>query len=430
MFKLSESKPQTEDRQRTGVWDEERSQASSRLPTLTPSKTPAFYPPILQPNNTPSMTPANPTPLQSADPWNTPIIEDGGSTRTFLTTAKSQPILRPKNTPGMGPANTRSHQVADPWDAPTTGGSTRTMVRTAKSLDGWPLARQDTSNDWDPDLDVHRYRGGRLSMNGRIKGGADILSSPWFVGRRKTPSSRGSQGSNIRSPSAPPLLAVTNSPSRAGDEALPASGLESMPEGSNRHSPPLRWGSSSRRISQLSRGSTRGSLGTPSTPGQNLNLKRRIRTLPTSSAELNVSEQHSIGAGLGLEDSFMNHGSIEQSGLLASPNPLQGGWRAPGARDNTITGVPNFRSYRHQWISGKTADSRVDGALLHAELISQKLNAAADADAAFLVPLSSDEMTRITEAGAKVKVPPKWTRYDKGEGERTCFSPQPASPWD
>eukprot|EP00961_Rhodomonas_salina_P060923 817974-Rhodomonas_salina.1 len=61
---------------------------------------------------------------------------------------------------------------------------------------------------------------------------------------------------------------------------------------------------------------------------------------------------------------------------------------------------------------------------------SQKLNAAADADAAFLVPLSSDEMTRITEAGAKVKVPPKWTRYDKGEGERTCFSPQPASPWD
>lgn len=48
-------------------------------------------------------------------------------------------------------------------------------------------------------------------------------------------------------------------------------------------------------------------------------------------------------------------------------------WHVTGERDRTITGLPSFTAWRHNWITSRASDRRVDNALMHAQALKEEI---------------------------------------------------------
>ena len=122
-------------------------------------------------------------------------------------------------------------------------------------------------------------------------------------------------------------------------------------------------------------------------------------SISSSSARALDSRHPKLDVGLHLQSS--------ESPDLGSPNRMEprtsgasrpGTFRVAGDRNDTTTDDPNYRAWKYKWLRSRgSADSRVDGAMLHASLVRQTLVA----NQSFLLPLDYQQLKRIQTANER-----------------------------
>jgi hypothetical protein len=61
---------------------------------------------------------------------------------------------------------------------------------------------------------------------------------------------------------------------------------------------------------------------------------------------------------------------MDMQGASSSANA----WHVTGERDKTITGLPSFTAWRHNWITSRASDRRVDNAMMHATALTVEMD--------------------------------------------------------
>ena len=122
-------------------------------------------------------------------------------------------------------------------------------------------------------------------------------------------------------------------------------------------------------------------------------------SISSSSARALDSRHPRLDVGLHLQSS--------ESPDLGSPTRMEprtsgasrpGTFRVAGDRNDTTTDDPNYRAWKYKWLRSRgSADSRVDGAMLHASLVRQTL---VD-NQSFLLPLDYQQLKRIQTANER-----------------------------